>query len=207
MSIPYHELVAFAAGEVEGPRAAEIQVLLARDPAAARTVQRYRAALSSVPENPPAHAVTRAVEIYDPARFAGVAPSPIEQVVDLVARLIFDSRAELAPAGLRSPTASFHLTYALTGLDDGSEAQLELEAEPADDDDDGRNWRLVGQISPARPLSLTRVMLFRLGTTTAVAEADVDERGVFMVSAEPGRYDLHFRGARTNVVASDVRIP
>ncbi len=203
-SIIYEKLIAYAAEELSAAEAAGVEAHLARDPSAAATVARYRMVQATLRGDdsvaPPNEAVARARAIFEPARTAAAPrPSLVEHLERFVARLLYDSRAELALAGLRGSGAGFQMTYELPG-----DAELDLQAEPGDGADGA--WRLLGQVASAGPRSKLRVSLCRAGSLVPIRTVEADDRGAFALRVEPGTYDLHIGMPTGAVVASDIRI-
>lgn len=201
----HQQLIAYAAGELSGAEAAEVERHLSRSPAAARTVAAYRqasAALSAEDgQDPPPETVRRAKAVFDPQALPAGPPGLVDRIAQAVARLVYDSRLQPAVAGLRGSATSFQLTYELLG------ARLELEAEIADDSAEEPQWRMVGQITaPAAPPRCTAA-LRAAGEARLVQTADVDEHGVFVLRAGPGTYDLHLEMPDRVAVVPDIRFP
>ncbi|MHC4413815.1 MAG: anti-sigma factor family protein [Planctomycetota bacterium] len=207
-TITYQQLLRYAAGELSGPEAVEIEAHLARDPDAAATVSRYRLVratlLADDGVDPPPEVVAKAKALF--RRRAEVSKRPpglIDQVAATIARLIFDSRVQPALAGLRGPATGFQLTYELSG------ARLDLEVEPAEPAEpaaEGAGWRLLGQIASPRPLPAVRVALCQAGTDEPVCAVESDERGAFALDAQPGTYDLRIHLPDGVAVVPDLRI-
>ncbi len=200
----YDTLISYAAGELAGHEAAEVEAWLARDPAAARTVARYRLAQVSLrqDESPSPEAAAQAKAIFDRARPARSGFS--EQLAQLVARLIFDSRAEPALAGLRGRGSSFQLTYDLSSEAAEEESpELDLQAEPVPQ---AQSWRVVGQVAGCDQVEAMRVDLCRAGSPTPIQTVQGDRRGTFVLSVEPGTYDLHLHLPGRVAVVPDIRM-
>jgi anti-sigma factor RsiW len=192
----YQKLISYAAGDLAGPDAADVEAWLARDPAAAQTVARFRLLRESLlrDECPPADAVERAKAIFHPAAARPAPPAPLawaQDLVRIVAQLVFDSRAQPALAGLRGGGSGFQLTYDLSsGAGGGEPAELDLQAEPAPA---ARSWRVVGQVTGRFRDDAMRVDVCRAGSPAAIQTVRSDGRGMFVLSVEPGTYDLHLR--------------
>ena len=199
----YQQLIAYAAEELSGSQALEVEAHLVCDPAAAETVARYRAAFTAmqgddgVEPSPPS--VARAKGIFDPRHFASNEPGLAETVVGAIARLIFDSRTLPAPVGLRGQATGFQRTYELS---ESPVAELDLHG--AIDDDNG--WRLVGQLASRDPIGAVRVELCRPAGATPIQTVDADERGTFVLHVAPGTYDLRLRTSAGVTVVRDLRM-
>lgn len=199
----YDKLISYAAGELGGPEAAEVEACLARDPAAAQTVARYRMVQSSLrlDESPSPEAAAQAKAIFNSDRPSR--PRFSEQLAQLVARLIFDSRAEPALAGLRGRGSSFQLTYDLSSEAAEEGAELDLQAEPAPQ---AHSWRVVGQVAGCDQNEAMRVDLCRAGSPTPIQTVQGDRRGTFVLSVEPGTYDLHLHLPGRVAVVPEIRM-
>ncbi len=205
--ITHQQLIAYAAGELGGADAEQVQAHLERDADAAQTVRRYRLARETVlgddGVDPPTEALERARSIFDPTVHAGDRQGLAESVGGLIAQLIFDSRAQPASAGLRGQATSFQMTWRLAPE---SGMELDLQAElieaPA-----GERWQLVGQVTSRDPIGPLTVSLCHAGSIAAADSVDADDRGSFVLRAEPGPYDLHLHlpGGRHTVVP-DIRL-
>ncbi len=202
----HQQLIAYAAGELRGADARQVQAHLERDADAARTVHRYRLARQTVlgddGVDPPTEVLERARAIFDPTVHGGDRRSLVESVGDLIAKLIFDSRAQPALAGLRGQATSFQMTWQLAPE---SGMELDLQAELTDVPD-GDRWQLVGQVTSRDSIGPLTVNLCHAGSIAAAHSVDADERGSFVLRVEPGLYDLHLqlRGGRT--VVPDIRL-
>ena len=202
----HQQLIAYAAGELRGADAQQVEAHLKRDPEAARTVHRYRLARQTVlgddGVNPPTEVLERARLIFDPTLHAADRQSLADCVGDLIARLIFDSRAQPAMAGLRGPATSFQMTWQLAP-DSGME--LDLQAELTDTPG-GEQWQLVGQVTSRDPIGPMTVDLCHAGSTASVHSVEADERGSFVLRVEPGPYDLHLHMPGGHTVVPDIRL-
>ena len=204
--VTYEQLIAFAAGELVGEPADRVEAYLAGHPEAAETVARYRTAGSVLRADdgvdPPPPAVADAKAIFRPRPAPSGGPSVADVVADFMARLVYDSRAEPALAGVRGAVTGFQLEYDLPE----SDAQLELQADVDDEGADSRRWRLVGQVSPPASAPPARITLCRAGSLTPIAQIDADERGVFVLKLDPGTYDLHVHLPGGVTVVPDIRM-
>jgi hypothetical protein len=205
----YETLIDYAASDLGEPEAAAVEAWVARDPSAARVVKLFRLAQASlrVDEVPPAEAAARARAIFERCRSARPArsdgPGFAEALAGLVARLIFDSRAQPALAGLRGHGSGVQLTYELDRGPANERSELDLQAEPAPA---SRAWRVVGQVAGGARCDAMRVDLCPAGSPTPVRTVLGDRRGAFALSVEPGTYDLHLHLPEGVAIVPDIRI-
>ncbi len=205
--ITYEQLIAYAAGELTPERAAEVAEHVTRDSEAAATVARYREAQATMRADdvtdPPARAVARAKAIFSPPP-AEKGPSWWEQLEQVVATLIFDSRLKPALAGYRGTGSGFHLSF------ESEPGMVDLEAEPIVRSSAGiaarSSWRLTGQIDAETPVSNVGVALVRRGSDRPAAQTMADEEGIFTLEAAPGRYDLYLRHDDSSVLLPDIEL-
>ncbi len=204
--ITHQQLIAYAAGELQGADAEQVQAHLERDADAARTVHRYRLARQTVlgddAVDPPTEVLERARSIFDPTVHGRDRQSLAECVGGLIAQLIFDSRAQPALAGLRGQATSFQMTWRLSPE---TEMELDLQAELTDAPG-GQRWQLVGQVTSRDPIGPLTVSLCHAGSSSAVHSVDADERGSFVLRVEPGPYDLHLHLPGGHTVVPDIRL-
>ena len=205
--ITYEQLIAYAVGELTPERAAEVAEHLARDREAAATVARYQQARSTFQADdgtdPPVHALARARAIFSPPRTEST-PSWWEQLEQVLATLIFDSRLQPALAGYRGAGSGFHLSF------ESKPGMVDLEAEPIERSSASiairPSWRLTGQIDAETPVSNMGVALVRRGSDRPAAQAVADEEGIFTLEAPPGRYDLYLRHDDSSVMLPDIEL-
>ena len=205
--ITHQQLIAYAAGELQGADAEQVQAHLKRDADAARTVHRYRLARQTVlgddAVDPPTEVLERAKSIFDPTVHGRDRQSLAECVGGLIAQLIFDSRAQPALAGLRGQATSFQMTWRLSPE---TEMELDLQAELTDAPG-GELWQLVGQVTSRDSIGPLTVSLCHAGSIAAAHSTDADERGSFVLRVGRGHYDLHLHlpGGQHTVVP-DIRL-
>jgi len=198
------DLMAYAAGEIEGEAARRVETRLDSDPAAARRVALYRLTADTLAGDdsvaPPPATVARAKAIFN-RRPVTPRPSLIERLEAVVAQLVFDSR--LQPLAVRASDASRRFQLAFEA--DAAEVDLQGEflpgAEPA-----GDRWRLMGQVSAASSAANVEVVLTRAGEPTTAAETHADPGGVFAVNVSPGRYDIRVHLPAGLIVLPDVEV-
>lgn len=182
--ITFEHLVAYTSGELGACDAAMVEAYLADLPEAARTARRLHEVMSTlraddtVPAT--ADAVRRALATSSP--FATPAPDWLAPL-RLIARLVFDSRAQLAVAGYRGGAARYQLAY------ESEPVRLDLQVLPRERSA-GDAWRLRGQVTVHRDAQLGEVALLAERTETLVATAIPDHLGRFKIDSPSGVYDL-----------------
>ncbi len=204
--VTYEDIIAFAAGELGGREAADVEAHLAANPDAAASVARFRAAhaawMTDDGAEPPETAVRRAKSIFGAGRRDAAAPGIRQYLEMAIAKLVFDSRARLALAGYRSGTASgFQLAF------ESGSATIDLDAQPLGDSGDERTWEVVGQVDDERSPGDWEISLVPRGGSVPVARSTCDPSGAFAIEAPSGRYDLFIGGAGRKVVLPDIALP
>ena len=200
--VTFEQLVAFASGELTGPEASMVEAYLAVLPEVARTtlrlqevIQRLRAddTVAATPD-----AVRRALNLL---QSLDQVPTPDWLApVRLFARLVFDSRAQLAMAGYRGGTASYQLAF------ESEPARVDLQILPQDRVGDA--WRVRGQVTLRDNAELDGVTLLAEQTETVVATAVPDHAGRFKIDSPAGIFDLRVdldQGTRS-VIASRLEV-
>lgn len=204
--VTQQQLIEYAAGELTGAAAEQVRAHLQRKAAAARTVNLFRLAQQTVLDDdgadPPVDVVERARSIFAPGEPAGERLSVAEHLGRIVAGLIFDSRAQPAPAGLRGQATSFQMTWRLSPE---SGEELDLHAEVTDTPG-GEQWQLVGQVTGHDPIGPLTVRVCHAGGSAVVHSIDADERGSFVLRLDPGTYDLHLYLPDGLTVVPDLRL-
>lgn len=202
--ITYERLLAFAAGEITGAEATEIEAHLERDPEAAAAVARYRALRHLVQHalamEPSRTLIARAKAIFAEARAPATEPwwTRLEQVI---ANLVFDSRPQPALAGFRSAEMGFQLAF------ESDRTAIDLHAEPTGEGarEGTAAWQVMGQIDVADAES-GEVVLVPEGSEAPAAESSVDDEGVFSLRVPPGRYTLYVRSGRGSIVCEEIEL-
>jgi len=188
--ITRERLIAFAAGELEGPEAEEVAAHVAANPEASRTVSLYRTLGTTVREedtrSAPADLVARAKAIFraeSPAR-RGL----VDRLQDVIAHLVYDSRLQAAATRATAEADRIQLAF------EAGDYEIDLRAEPATgeapSDTGPRRWRVVGQVLSEAALGRVTVGVLDAGTQTPVAEVEADDRAMFALDLDRGRYDL-----------------
>ncbi|MCA9289613.1 MAG: hypothetical protein KDA25_00705 [Phycisphaerales bacterium] len=207
------QLLQYAAGETTDDDD-RIGAWIATHADAAALVARYRDVADLVADGlddaPPA-AVLEAKAIFDPSRL----PRPTrwwETLQQVVADILFDSRARPALAGIRSVGVAFQMTCQIPDVE--IDLQFEPDAEGMVDDVASR-WTMLGQIAmPDRRDAAGRGSDDQDMVSWAITDADgvvvvdgrTDERGTFAATLAPGVYTLHLAlGDRS--VRQEIAIP
>jgi hypothetical protein len=191
-------LLAFVAGELDAKGARDMRNLIAADPELAQLERLARLVRQTLQEDdsvePPPQVVARAKELFRQLHQAP-APSPslrervhawLEAADRIVALLVFDSRARPALAGYRGTAELVRLSY------ESDLAEIDLELTPREDGGAVR-VSVYGQITATDEPAGAPVILTTAGTHDARAQTVCDSGGLFEITLERGRYDLHVR--------------
>ena len=198
----FEELVASASGEAPERDADRLAAAL-RDPAAAATVaqlQRVFRLLRNDETKPVPVEARRAAWAAFRQRRPAVSQW-LAAAQRVVARLVADSRAQVALAGYRGTTPTYRLAYESAG------GRIDLQVLPSKGIG-GPSCRIRGQFTPSRDVVPSGVALVESGSSKAVAMGEADESGCFNLDVEPGSYDLLIRLAEGDrvVVVPDVSV-
>ncbi len=198
----YERLLAYVAGDLSAEEAAAIEAELATDTDAARVIADYRmiaAAVQADAARPvPAELIAKAKAIF--RRRAVQGPGLVDRLRALVADLTFDSRAEVALAGLRGQAQAHQLSYQAGDL------EIDLQLDPVGEGD-GRRWRVLGQVSADELPQVRSVQLTAAGSEQVLDEASADEHAMFSLDLEAGVYDLFLDVAGERIVLQGLRMP
>jgi len=187
-TIPTELLLAYASGELQEPERAEIERRLAVDAEARATLALYESAHAALSTDdsvaPPAHAAERAKAIFAaPMHERG--PNWLELAHQLVAKLVFDSRAEHALAGIRSIHGGCSLMF------ETERESVDVQAEPVRDAEGHlTRWQIIGQVAHEEDVCMSPVAFLRHDDQSVAAFASLDERGVFTLDVEPGVFQV-----------------
>jgi len=195
--VTFEQLVAYASGELTGREVSMVEAYLAVLPAVARTTERLHEVIlrlrtdDTVPATPAA--VRRALNLL---QTLDEVPTPDWLApIRILARLVFDSREQLAMAGYRGSGASYQLAF------DCEPARVDLQILPQDRAV-GERWRVRGQVTVRDGAEIGAVTLVAAHTDTVVATAVPDQAGRFKLDAHAGVFDLRIDlddGARSIV--------
>jgi hypothetical protein len=197
--IPFETLLSYAAGDLDAATEDDVSRRLDASPADRERCIHIRGIVemlrSARSEAPSAYVVERARALFrSPARDA---LTWIDRVAALVARCVYDNRAEPALAGVRSSDETIQLAF------ETGDTEVDLQAEPVAGD--AGRWRLIGQVGDGGaeiPVALTQA-----GSNELVACTSADAHGVFSLEAHAGTYDilLHLGEARVAMLP-EIRI-
>ncbi len=195
-------ILAYAAGELSGEEAALVEIWLATDAQAARLLQDYQT-ISAVVRADRAFAVpealiARAKAIFQPSVSCG--PSLIDRLRAVVAELTFDSRAQVALAGVRGEAVAHQLTYQAGDLD------IDLQLEPIGEGDN-RCWRVLGQVSSEVMPTIVGIELISANSDEAIARTTADEHAMFHCDLPAGAYDLCIHARDGSIILPGLQIP
>lgn len=182
----FDEIVSLVAGELDEAGRERVARRLASDPRSRELAEQLRAALgamSGIGEGPSAGAVAWARRL---ARRAGVMGEWLDKAGLALARLVFDSRRPGALAGLRGAGAGYHLRFS------SEVGDIDIQVEPPAEPKGPR--RLRGQVDLSIPIGGAAVLLEAV-EGGAVLRGEVDEGGMFEISAGAGFYELHVESA------------
>jgi anti-sigma factor RsiW len=196
------QLILYVLGELDRDDAALVAAHLASSGPAAEYVARVREVLETMrtddSQAPTSAAVRSALAALVPQR-GPVALAWLEQAKRIVARLVFDTRAEPALAGFRGGGTDYRLGY------DSDEGRVDVRITPEAGTARGR-WRVRGQVTTRQGAGVNSVALVTAGTTRAVTIALPDRHGQFRLEVPSGVYDLVAELATGALIAPDLDI-
>lgn len=164
-------IVACVLGELDPARAEEMHRAAAADPRIAASLGRVRALIETMRADdsaaPPRALVDRARSLLRPA----AAAAWWTRAVEVVAGLVFDSRAQLAATGFRGSAMGRQLSY------QGEFGEVDLSVTERE----GGGWTLLGQVDAAGEMPARGVALLAPGSTEPSATATPDAGGLFRV--------------------------
>lgn len=197
----FAQLLAYAVGELDESAAASVERTIAASPLAQAELARIRSILQTLRTDDsvaaPDSLVRRAQAIFESTTAAR--PGIADALRRVLARLVFDSRAEVALAGFRGVEDSFQLSY------ESELATLDLECDLSGDPN-RPTWSIIGQIESDTGAGGLNAVLYPTGSTTPVARTVTDEHGVFRMELSAGAYELHVEFPGQVVVFSSVEL-
>ena len=201
--VPYEQLIAYAAGELDSEAADAVKRHLASSVDASAIVRRFQMVAETLRRDdsqaPPADVLAQANALFADRRIA-TAPGWRETAARVIAELVYDSRPQVALAGVRGSATAYQLSFQSERVD------VDLEVEPHEDGGSGL-CRISGQITTSRKSDVIRSVAFAApGTTEIASTIKPDQHGVFGATIASGKYDLLITLSDTQVVLPNVEI-
>lgn len=184
------QLAAFAAGDLTGTEAQSIRHALESSPKLKAAELRLRQIITTMQTDDTqaasAFVIERAVMAFaeQARRPAEASPqmSLLEKVRQVIATLVFDSRAQPALAGFRGTSAGYQLSYETEGGD------IDLQVTQSKD---ANLWKLTGQVALENKNLKGDVTAMFADTGRLAESANIDEHGRFRLTVPTGSYELH----------------
>lgn len=180
-------LVSLVLGELSPARAAEVEAEAARAPSDKDLLDRLRGILETLRTSDaaePGPALVARVKALFRKTVEHGAPGLLERVREIVATLVFDSRAVPVIAGFRGAPSGYQLAYS----SEIGDVDLQVTAPEARA---GGLYTVRGQVSLQAPRPAAPAFLTRPGESLSLASAPVDDRGLFSMKAPAGTFNLH----------------
>lgn len=201
--VSYEQLIAYAAGELDCEAAERVKRHLASSHEGSAIVRRFQLVAETLRRDDsqaaPADVLARVKALFADRRMA-TSPGLLETAVRMIAELVYDSRPQVALAGVRGAATAYQLAF------ESERADVDLEVEPDGDAGSGLR-RISGQITPSRESEEVRSVAFvSPGTSEIASTIKPDEHGVFGVTVASGKYDLVITLSDTQVVLANVEI-
>ena len=201
--ISYDNLIAFAAGDSTGAQAESVRRELHADPSAEQVVRRFQRVVETLRSDdsvaPPADLLRRATRLFTKRRVPSQ-PDWLDPLKRIVANLVYDSRPQLALAGVRGSLAAYQMSFECELAD----IDLEIERRQADGED---MCRVTGQISVRDRTASARTIAFvARGADKAVVKVAPQQHGAFDADVLPGVYYLAINVSEKTVVLANVEI-
>ena len=201
--VSYEQLIAYAAGELDGEAAERVKRHLASSHEGSAIVRRFQMVAETLRRDDsqaaPADVLARVKALFADRRMA-TSPGLLETAVRMIAELVYDSRPQVALAGVRGAATAYQLAF------ESERADVDLEVEPDADAGSGLR-RISGQITLSRESDEVRSVAFvSPGTSEVASTIKPDEHGVFGVTVASGKYDLVITLSDTQVVLANVEI-
>lgn len=202
-SISYEHLIAYAAGDLTGSEAESLRRGLEADPSAKQVVRRFQHAVEALRSDDsvaaPADVLMRAKQRFAERRVPSQ-PGWLDSLAQMVADLVYDSRPQLAAAGVRGSATAYQLSF------ECELADIDLEIERYEEDG-AELCRVTGQVSVHGKTAWARTIAFvARGADKAVVTVTPDQHGTFDADVVPGVYYLAMNVSEKTVVLADVEI-
>lgn len=198
--LTYDQIIDYAAGRGSAEERAAVAARLADDPeraATARLLTRaFAVARSDDSVAPPESTLAAAKALFRERRARAAPPALLAGLRQMLAALVFDSRAAGALAGVRGSGAVYQLAF------ESEVADVDLEVAAA-----GAEMRqLRGQVTAHDDATIQGIAVVAKGAPDVSTTVAPDARGTFVVTVKPGRYDLYITIGETKLVVSDLEI-
>lgn len=201
-AVDYEELIALAAGELDPAVATDVERRAARDSEAATTLAMLRSSVETLRGDaalfPPLDMLERVRGLFRSNNIEAK-PSLLDALKRIIGELVYDSRPQLALAGVRGSATAYQLAFECEAAD------VDIEIEPAAGAEK-HGFRVRGQVSPHGDSPAEQVALAKPGTRSVLVSATPDEHGVFELETDGGRFDLLVRMPNELIVLADVVI-
>jgi len=198
------KLLAYAAGNLTGTDAEQVQAYVADHPESAATVKLYRLAKLRRREDDsvaPSAALLEQAKAVFTRRSVESAPSWLDRLQEIVARVVYDSRLQPAAVRYTDTGARFQLSFET----DSADVDLQAERTAGGDGADER-WRLIGQLSSDPRPGVVEARAERSGGGDPVIAVQSDERSIFTLDLAPGVYDIRIALADAEIVLPNIEI-
>ena len=201
--VSYEQLIEYAAGELDFEAADTVKRHLASSPDASAIVRRFQMVAEALRRDdsqaPSEDVLAQAKALFANRRIAS-APGLLETAARVIAELVYDSRPQVALAGVRGAATAYQLSF------QSERADVDLEVGPHEDEGSVL-CRISGQITPSRKSDVVRTVAFAApGTTEMASTIKPDQYGVFGATIASGKYDLLITLSDTQVVLPNVEI-
>ncbi len=203
--ITNEQLIRYATGDLEPAEAAAAKAHLSNSPLATKYMEKVRSVLSTMQADdtqaPSLALIKRTIATFSAGVETGEGRSPLawlEPLRQVVAQLIFDSRAQPALAGFRGSSDSYQLTYKneLACVELGvSQQQTQRDI-----------FRLRGQTTTEQKREYGSVALLSTGSNDPQAVSEMDKHGRFKFDAKPGKYDLAVQIGDEALIVQEISI-
>lgn len=176
----FEELVAYASGELSAADARRVEARAGDSGAVTRLRRLFELLRTDDSAAPPGAVRRRAIAAFGES--ARPSRPWLDGLQQLVARLVLDSRDQVAVAAYRGGTSSYRMAF------DSPCGRIDLQVRPpaAPGSD---TWRLRGEAAFDETRA-TAVSLVAGGASEPAATASADEQGHFNIESPPGVYDL-----------------
>lgn len=194
-----NSLILLATGQLDAEQAARIRQAAQSDPHLAARIARVRRIVETMRTDdgvdPPLATLRRAIAIGAPRPEA--VSAWWERLAQVVADLLYDSRATPALAGFRGGDDAYQLTYETPDI----EVDLEVQASLGQDQPP---WQILGNVGGVTPDEPADVVLLSSDSGEPVVQTQTDPRGNFRLPADSGRYQIGIRVGERAIMLRDI---